>query len=273
MHETELKIRRMLESDLPFVESLRERENWNQTPNDLARLLSYEPNGCFIASSNGTPVGTVTTTSYGGELGWIGMMLVHPEYRRRGIASKLIRVSMEYLSGLNIRCTKLDATPAGKPVYERLGFRAEWEFERWEREGQTPSRVKPTESIPFEPPPIDADVFGADRSAWLKRTARESQFVQSGHSFAMLRDGSRAAYLGPIVAEQPEQAREMIQTLIGSCNSRIIWDVPGPNADAVKLAQEFRFRPVRKLLRMWTGPQLVAGDVSRQYGLVDPATG
>lgn len=273
MRDTGLTIRQMRQSDLPMVDSLRQRENWNQTPNDLARLLAYEPEGCFLASWDSTPVGTVTTTTYGCELGWIGMMLVHPDYRRRGIASALIQASLDYLNGRKIRCIKLDATPAGRPVYERLGFQAEWEFHRWEREGETPPSVRPSESLEFTPPQIDREVFGADRMDWIKRTASASKVVQQGNSFGMLRTGSRAAYLGPIVAERREVAHDIIQVLIRPCESRIIWDVPGPNVDAVKLAQEFQFQPVRHLLRMWTGPQLNIGDVSRQYAFVDPATG
>lgn len=273
MSDTELTIRQMHESDLPFVDALRQRENWNQTPDDLARLLGYEPQGCFVACWDGVLVGSVTTTTYGRELGWIGMMLVHPEYRRRGIASALIQTSLDYLNDLNTRCVKLDATPAGKFVYERLGFQAEWEFHRWEREGKSPPVVSRSASQTFAPPSMDAQAFGVDRSRWLNQTAKVSQLVQHGHSFGMLRTGSRAAYLGPLVAEHKDIAHEIIQDLIGSCESQIIWDVPGPNPEAVKFAEAFQFRPVRHLLRMWTGRELIAGDVSLQYALVDPATG
>jgi hypothetical protein len=88
----------------------------------------------------------------------------------------------------------------------------------------------------------------------------------------MLRPGFRAAYLGPVIADDPQTAAEIIQELLGSMEGHIFWDVPTPNRNAVRLAKECGFRPIRKLLRMWTG-QPNAGDVSRQYAIADPATG
>ncbi len=268
-----ITIRPMERGDLPFVDSLRKLENWNQTEADLKRLLDYEPNGCFIAEWRKIPAGTVATTTYGTDLGWIGMMLVHPDYRRRGLASALIGKSLEYLNERKIACIKLDATPAGRPVYERLGFQAEWAFERWERPGELAPAVDLVPNRTFIAPECDPTIFGADRSRWLELLAKDSKVIVREKAFGMLRAGSRAAYLGPVASESPDAAEQIIQQLVGSVQGAMFWDVPGPNAHAVKLAKELGFRPVRQLLRMWQGRRLITGDVSRQYALADPATG
>ena len=250
--------------DLPFVNSLRRLENWNQTLADLERLLDYELQGCFIAEWEHSPAGTVTTTSYGTDLGWIGMMLVHPDYRRRGIASALIQESLDYLNERQVACIKLDATPAGKPVYERLGFRAEWEFQRWERPGELPPSVPINPNQTFITPENDPTIFGTDRSAWLMSLAKGSHVIVREDALGMLRAGSRAAYLGPVIAESQEVAERIIRELVRSVNGAMFWDVPTPNAHAVELAQDLGFHPVRQLLRMWQGSRLIKGDVSRQ---------
>jgi hypothetical protein len=67
-------------------------------------------------------LGTVTTTTYGTKLAWVGMMLVHPEHRRKGIATQMMELALGYLKTRGIQCVKLDATPAGRPLYEKLGF-------------------------------------------------------------------------------------------------------------------------------------------------------
>lgn len=273
MPADELTIHVMRIADLDVVDSLRRLESWNQTPADLERFLDYEPEGCFLARLGGRAVGTVTTTTYGTEIGWIGMMLVHPDFRRRGIASALMQTSLNYLNDKGIACIKLDATPAGKPVYERLGFRAEWQFERWERPGGETSRFGSRVSEEFESPAFDAEVFGADRLRWLKLLAAGSQVIEKNKAYGMLRPGARAAYLGPVVAENPNDGREIIEELIGFCQGTIIWDVPGPNVSAVEIARKLGFEPKRQLLRMWTGRVLHAGDVTRQYAISDPATG
>src|SRR5262249_44841777 len=130
-----VEVRMMTQADLAAADELRRLAGWNQKPRDWQRLLTLEPRGCFVALRNGAVVGTVTTTVYGTELAWIGMMLVHPEHRRIGIATQLMNRALEYLKERQMRCVKLDATPAGQPVYEKLGFVSEWRLQRWQRVG------------------------------------------------------------------------------------------------------------------------------------------
>jgi hypothetical protein len=46
------------------------------------------------------------------------MMVVHPESRRRGVGVALMRAALDDLRGLGIASVMLDATPAGRPLYE-----------------------------------------------------------------------------------------------------------------------------------------------------------
>src|SRR6476619_1151636 len=118
------EIRLLFESDSPAAMRLKEAAGWNQTEEDWRRLLALEPNGCFAAVKDDRLVGTTTTTTYGNELAWIGMVLVDPHERRQGIATKLMNVAMDYLNG-KVATVKLDATALGKPVYEKFGFHVE----------------------------------------------------------------------------------------------------------------------------------------------------
>ena len=93
-----MRIRLLTHGDLAFVEELRTHAGWNQTREDLACLVDYQPDGCFLAESGGESVGIVTTTCYGTDLAWIGMLLVSSGFRRRGIGSALLRRSLEYLA-------------------------------------------------------------------------------------------------------------------------------------------------------------------------------
>ncbi|MEM7011507.1 MAG: GNAT family N-acetyltransferase, partial [Verrucomicrobiota bacterium] len=95
---SQLLIRKMTETDLAFADSVRAAAGWNQTLEDWRRILRFEPDGCFLAEFDRRPAGTATTICYGDVLGWIGMILVHPEFRRRGIATSLMERSIEHLS-------------------------------------------------------------------------------------------------------------------------------------------------------------------------------
>lgn len=270
----QLKIRRLGLADLKFAQTVRELAGWNQTDADWRRFLGHEPDGCFLAEWDGVPAGTVTTTAYGGDLAWIGMMLVHPDCRRRGISTALMRQSIAYLQGRGVRCIKLDATPAGEPVYQRLGFRAEWKLRRWEAVLPEPVDQLGGSNDFIADLGLDREIFGADRAAWLQRLAADSRVVSLGRAgYGMTRQGMRANYVGPIVAADPETGGRLAHTLVGALGGRTFWDVPDGNEAAVAVAQELGFKPVRDLLRMWLGEQNVAGDPRRQFAIGDPATG
>jgi len=266
-------IREMTTDDVNLGLRLGEMSGWNQVRVDWERFVNYEPQGCFVGMMNGTPVSTITTTAYGNELAWIGMMLVHPDYRRQGIASALMKHAIAWLDDRQIQCIKLDATPAGAPVYEKLGFQNEWNFHRYVRESEASETFVKATSGAFDSPPIDEAAFGVNRCDWLKRLAADSHVVKNSDGFGMLRSGRLATYLGPVIAEKSSTAEALISQLLAKTNGPLIWDVPGPNAAAVQLAEQFGFQQLRPLTRMWRGKKLVTGNVEQQFALASPATG
>ena len=267
-------IRPFTRDDIAPALQLCRSAGWNQLHADWSRLIEYQPNGCFVAELDGRLVGTVTTTCYGTELAWIGMMLVHPEYRRRGIGTELMNAAMEFLLDTNVQCVKLDATPEGQLVYERLGFQSEWSFHRWARENTPTTGNRPAGSQPLSQSNLDLDrtAFAVDRSRWLDRLADGSVVRASGDGFAMFRPGYLADYLGPVVARTPKLAGNLINELLShGGGKRVFWDVV--NSPAAAMAESLEFRPVRDLTRMWTGSTLVSPPLDLQYAISDPGTG
>lgn len=279
------RIRLLTESDLEFAGQLRKLAGWNQLPVDWARFLTLEPEGCFLAETEGRRAGTATTTCYGaGALAWIGMVLVHPDFRRRGIGTELLKHCIRYLKEERlIPSMKLDATPEGAPLYEKLGFRAEWGLRRWLSKSRAASLRNrfPTESSVFSLSPgalkLDQTVFGADRSALLASLAGGAlAFADHGeHGFGLSRDGARALYLGPVTAAGAGSGEAMVRELIRRlpADRPLFWDIPDDNGSAVALAQNLGFEPVRSLTRMWTGANETPGDPCRIWALADPAFG
>src|SRR6185436_15504947 len=158
--------------DLDSAGALSAAEGWNQTAADWRRMIELEPAGCFAARDGDRLVGTVTTTTYGRALAWIGMMIVHPDLRGQGIGAALMRHALDHLHGLGIATAKLDATPAGRPLYESLGFTAETEMERWQgiarAGGGTESRGSSDEAR-FACLALDRSAYGIDRRRLLER--------------------------------------------------------------------------------------------------------
>jgi GNAT superfamily N-acetyltransferase len=125
------RFRSMTIEDIPEAMQLKDSAGWNQTTADWARFLSASPEGCFVPEHEGRVVGTSTTILYEGRFAWIGMVIVDSQYRGQGIGTALLERAIRYLDSRNVPCMKLDATPQGKPLYEKLGFVSEYDIERW----------------------------------------------------------------------------------------------------------------------------------------------
>ena len=277
-HPPQVRIRQLTEDDLPSAVLLSRSAGWNQLEADWRRLVEYQPHGCFAAMLDGELAGTVTTTCYGSDLAWVGMMLVNPRFRRQGIATALLEQSLAHLQAEDVVCIKLDATAAGRPLYERLGFRSEFSYRRWQRDDSTTGPDEPLDPLgdPWsadDDNELDVEAFGADRSAWLKRLSESSVNHRHARGFGMLRPGHIATTLGPLVARDADAAKQIAQALLRQAPGSVFWDIPQPYTRAVQLAETLGFRPVRELTRMWTGKRRLVPAFELQYGCADPATG
>jgi len=281
-----LRLRLLTHADLPFADSVRALAGWNQTIADWERFLAVAPDGCFLAEWDGIPAGTATTITYSPALAWIGMVLVHPEYRRRGIGRALLERCIEHLRGRGVRCVKLDATPAGKPVYENLGFKEEWTLSRWEHAATDWPGSESCSGIqqchdPDGVESLDAAAFGVSRSGLLERLIQQSRGALMVEAeldrvggYGLLRDGSSASYLGPIVAVSADSGTRLAEALLAQSGGRkIYWDIPDQNAAAVEWARERGFIPQRTLTRMYLGENETPGDPSRQFAIAGPELG
>lgn len=283
-----LRVRAMLEPDLVFADSLRALAGWNQTIEDWRRFLAMSPAGCFLAEWNGERAGTATTTVYGSRLAWIGMILVHPEYRRRGIGRALLLKCIEYLRARQVPCIKLDATPEGRLVYQGLGFKDEWTMRRWEAELSSPAPSSPAsetraweEADALRCDACDKRAFGASRRELVVEMGRASRCAlvcepRPGFptGYGMVRHGARASYLGPISATTPRYGIALIEALIARAGAgRVFWDIPDLNTSASDWAARHGFKVQRTLTRMWLGDTSSAGDPLQQFALAGPELG
>ena len=211
-------VRPMTFDDIPAGMRLRELARWNQTEQDWRRFLEFEPGGCFVACVDGKICGTVTTLNYEKRFGWVSMVLVDPEYRRRGIGTLLLDTGIAALDAAGVETIKLDATPMGRMVYAQRGFADEYGIERWE--GKAPSGKRAGLKAVKEEDLAgaceqDRFVFGADRgrliAALWREQPRYSALARAGGEvtgYVFGRAGANAHFLGPWVALRDEAAEE-----------------------------------------------------------------
>ncbi len=260
-----MEIRQLDERDIPCAMRLKELARWNQTESDWRRLLRLEPRGCFCASADGRLVGTTTTTTYEDKLAWVGMVLVDPEYRRRGVATRLMRTALDYLEE-RVAAVKLDATPDGRPVYEKLGFKVESLVERWAGTARDDRRAAGCETLKTsahaELFALDRKAFGADRSELIEALLADAcvaPVAAAGtdgrlNGYALARRGSNAAYVGPLVAASAEQAAPLLDGLLGQlAGQRIYVDLNTNFEKGAEILAARGFVHSRDLLRMSYG--------------------
>src|ERR1051326_1198836 len=220
MSRSALQLRNLTAADISFAMRLKSVAGCNQTEADWRRFLELEPGGCFVAEYESQPAGTVTAISFGERFGWIGMMLVDPNRRRLGIASALLQHAMDFLTGRNVETIKLDATPAGKTVYDQHGFKDEYLVERRLR-AASPVTVNAKSCVPILPRDLDSvaefdtDIFGADRRSLLATLLRDApEFcLQTDGGFVMGRRGTIAPQIGPLVARDIAIAETLLASV------------------------------------------------------------
>ena len=266
MQEPAIDIRLLFESDIPAAMQLKEAAGWNQTEEDWRRLLALEPNGCFAAVNDGRLVGTTTTTIYGRDLGWIGMVLVDPQQRRQGIATRLMNVAINYLKD-KVPTVKLDATAQGKPVYEKFGFEVESIVERWS--GTSNARNAETPKVPDEEAirallALDKVAFQADRSKLIEKLIDDACVppvvvtAADGNlgGYALARRGTNADYVGPVAARSPEHVESLLDQVLNALpGSRVYIDFNTECGTGTSVLSDRGFVKERDLIRMSAGAQ------------------
>jgi len=277
-----MRLRQMTRHDIPAGMQLKEVADWNQTEADWEFFLAAQPEGCFVSEVDDRVVGTVTTIIYEGRFAWIGMLLVEPELRNRGIGRALLQQAVQHLDSRDVPCMKLDATPQGKALYEKLGFVDECEIERWELKRQA-GQAKSAVTAPHlgRILNLDREVFGADRSALLQALGEAApEFVEvlvgptgvSGYSFG--RHGSHSDHLGPWVAEDESGAEQLLDTFLArSARESVVVDCLKANPWARGALEARGFELVRPLTRMRRGENLHPGRPEMVCGILGPEFG
>jgi GNAT superfamily N-acetyltransferase len=281
-----LLLRAMTDADLAAGLRLCRASHWNQVEDDWRCFLDLKGAGCLLAHRGDTVVGTAAFLRYIGGFGWIAMMLVDPGTRRAGIGSQLLESALKELR--DQACIRLDATPAGEPLYRRYGFVDEYPLART-KTLVTPDQFRPSHKNvqrmePADLPEVfarDQVVFGADRSALLA-----SFFSRSPELAWVARDaGSLAGYcfgrqgylysqLGPIVAEDSGIARELAaHSLSGQNGKHIAIDVPRHAPEWIQWMESAGFEVERPFLRMCRGDKPNAGSPDRVFGITGPEFG
>ncbi|ANW03647.1 GNAT family N-acetyltransferase [Bradyrhizobium icense] len=190
---------------------------WNQNEADWRFFLSQ---GVVFGARDGNRlVATAALLPYSAGNAWISMVLVTANFRRRGLATRLVDACLEVAARRGLT-SWLDATPAGAAVYAPLGFAPTLQLRRLRLE-------KPQGTIATRPLAADnlealaardGGAMGFDRSTLLSEFAARpgSRIVSDVRAMALVRDGRTARHIGPVLADHADQALGLVEAITGS---------------------------------------------------------
>jgi hypothetical protein len=254
------------------------QNGWNQLEADWRRQLAAE--------AEGRVVGTACACVFD-SVAWINLVLVDAAWRGQGIGTRLMMHVLAFLDKRNVPSVRLDATPLGQPIYEKLGFVREYQLTRF---AGVPGDGLGNPSYNLEKPvrlhsqltdviSLDRQITATNRDK-LWRHLQHEPGVEMGATrssdgvlaVAAFRPGARAWHIGPCLGETGACRTLLAHICTTLAGKPVYLDVPNDNRAAIDFAYAAELAPQRPLTRMGRGP-LVGEDLSRMWASFGPEKG
>jgi len=214
-----LTIRPMRAADTETAADLLRRGDFGERLPFLDWALDRPTIACLVAEVDGAIVGTGVGSAQGA-VGWVGVIFVAAAHRRSGLGSRITTAVIDDLESRGCRTQVLIASPAGRPVYERLGFRALDRQVRVTIAGLPPDPGPPDPRLrPYAATDLDA-VLALDRSATGedRRAVLEALLSPADATVAIGGDGAVRGFLarppwrgGAVIAPDPDDAFRLLE--------------------------------------------------------------
>jgi GNAT superfamily N-acetyltransferase len=286
MIKKSLVIRKMQLSDLPQLMRLKNEAGWNQTREDWRFLIKCEQNVNFVLESDDRTIGCLTGMNYDNHLAWIGMMLIDKIHRGQGLSRLLLDRMIKDLSQCNV--IKLDATPAGLPIYINIGFSLDYKIWRWTNPNVNKVHVKnkykiePVTDKNFQKiAKFDEAIFGVNRMGlltYLKENSGTLAMVVMDEEhvlgYSLCRKGLNFTQIGPVCANSDELAIALIEAILYQLSGEaVVVDILEDKDVILKYLQQNGFTMQRPLERMNLNDKSSPGRVGKYYLIAGPEFG
>ncbi len=275
-----LKILLMQELDIPFVLGLIENEKWQYSDSDLKRLLSLQPDGCFIAWKDGERAGIVSTIIYD-DYAFLGMLIVKDEFRRLGIGRELAEYAINHLKDKNIKTIELDGVFNAVEMYRSLGFKDKYLSLRFvKKHGAKSDDTMLYQPLNFEGiTEFDFRMTKISRKGLIEKYLEEFQksvFIlqkEKIKSYAVVHPGNKGhVSISLFISELSNSAEILLNSILKRFQNKTVnVGVPAINRDAVKLFLRKGFIFKEPALRMYYGERKSYENFL--YGIVSPEKG
>lgn len=267
-----MQIRPMTPADIPAAVDICSRNHWTGMPETFGFITGHPDCHPFVGERDGQVVATGSGLCRGAA-GWIGQISVLAEHRGHGLGKAMTQHVMESLLGLGCRSLRLFATPAGRPVYEKLGFVVDAVYQQFHGPAlpAAPDLEPLTEAGLAEFAALDREATGEDRSAQLDTFRAAGGWAVAKRGFCVV-----TPWGAPVItAADPEAGRLLVEAVLAHAARRGLESlsiaVPLENTAATAYLRTAGFEPGATLPRMVWGepvawrPELVWGRMSGAF--------
>lgn len=241
-----------------------EAEGWGPGLTDWIAFFEADPEGFFGSFEGDRTLATLSVVRGSDSIAFVGLYIVDPVLRGMGTGRTLWNEVMGRFEGWTLG---LDGVPEQVGTYSRQGFEVAHENLRYSTEATTlpppdgSVSIESVDAVGFDTlVAYDGRHFFGPRPAFLDRWIRGEGrnavvAVRDGgiEGFAASRRTSGGHRIGPVFADTPETARELILTLGDGLVGSVAIDVPLPNGSATDLYQELGMEPGFETTRMYRG--------------------
>jgi ribosomal protein S18 acetylase RimI-like enzyme len=290
--------------DFESIFQIIELTGWGETREDIERVMK-NPNSTYITVVDritGEMVGITLAVAYN-KFGFIGHVIVKPEFRGMGIGYELMIEAIDHLKFQGCQTIKLDAVAKAKTLYERSGFTFELNSLRYQYEiiddssfdllikninanfeKHSISRIKKDEIQVIAKK--DSEIFGVNRENEIELffddypelafVIRNNDNSIAGYTISQFEYGILKLRFG--YSESVYVMTQILKTLVDNCKKKsdfkaIKLGILENNLESIAILEKIGFKKTSFSLRMYWGKK---SDISLHpsiFAIGDPAKG
>jgi hypothetical protein len=264
----ELTFRPMTRDEVGLLVGWAADEGWNPGLHDAELFWQTDPAAFVAAELGGELIGGGAIVKYASSFGFMGLFIVRPPFRGRGLGGRLWYQRRRQLKerlgpGATIG---MDGVFEMRDWYAVGGFKFAHRSIRYESTGVAlapAAGVLPLADIPFEDvAAYDAKCFPAPREGFLRSWISQPDSLALGvveggslRGFGVARRCGHGTKIGPLFADDGDQAEALFTGLAGLAPGEPLFiDVPENNRAAMALAARHGMSEVFGTARMYAGP-------------------
>ncbi|PFE56912.1 GNAT family N-acetyltransferase [Bacillus cereus] len=239
MIELEIRVERLRKGKIEDIVALSSYIGWDYSREEIETILNT---GIVygVVNEREELIASAAIILYGETLVSIGMVIVHPDYKGRGIGKIITDSCVKSVSAQTP--IMLIATDEGKILYEKLGFRAVSYVSKYicnsynandHCVGNEDYMINYEECDLEKIIKIDEYAFGTNRKAFLKKRIIQSEQCivvkdnkQNVLGYGLSIQTSENKILGPVVAKNDAMAMRIVHYLAREHHGKLRIDVP-----------------------------------------------